>query len=87
MTPNVVDLGIGNNLPTVRGIDGSGPNVSTNAFLSGNRPRLNLSLDGRSLTYNEQTFGPQSLWDLDRVEVFLGPQSYIQRRNAIPAPS
>jgi outer membrane receptor protein involved in Fe transport len=83
MTPNVVDLGIGNNLPTVRGIDGSGPNVGANAFLSGTRPRLNLSLDGRSLTYNEQAFGPQSLWDLDRVEVFLGPQSYIQGRNAI----
>ena len=83
MTPNVVDLGIGNELPTVRGIDGSGPNVGANAFLSGTRPRLNLSLDGRSLTYNEQAFGPQSLWDLDRVEVFLGPQSYIQGRNAI----
>ena len=83
MTPNVVDLGIGNDLPTVRGIDGSGPNTGANAFLSGTRPRLNLSLDGRSLTYNEQAFGPQSLWDLDRVEVFLGPQSYIQGRNAI----
>ncbi|MEX0634860.1 TonB-dependent receptor plug domain-containing protein [Serratia ureilytica] len=67
----------------MRGIDGSGPNVGANAFLSGTRPRLNLSLDGRSLTYNEQAFGPQSLWDLDRVEVFLGPQSYIQGRNAI----
>lgn len=40
-------------------------------------------MDGRSLTYNEQAYGPQSLWDLDRVEVFRGPQSYIQGRNAI----
>jgi outer membrane receptor protein involved in Fe transport len=83
MTPNVVDVGIGNDLPTVRGVDGSGPTTGAGAFLSGTRPRLNLSLDGRSLTYNEQAYGPQSLWDLDRVEVFRGPQSYIQGRNAI----
>ena len=83
MTPNVVDVGIGNDLPPVRGVHGSGPPTGAGAFLSGTRPRLNLSLDGRSLTYNEQAYGPQSLWDLDRVEVFRGPQSYIQGRNAI----
>ena len=83
MTANTVDIGIGNDLPTVRGVDGSGPSTGAGAFLSGTRPRLGLSLDGRSLTYNEQAYGPQSLWDLDRVEVFRGPQSYIQGRNAI----
>lgn len=79
MTTNTIDTGIGNNLPTVRGIDGSGPS----AFLSGTRPRLSLSIDGRPLTYSEQAYGPQSLWDMDRVEIFRGPQSYIQGRNAI----
>lgn len=83
MTANTVDVGTGNDLPTVRGIDGSGPTTGAGAFLSGTRPRLGLSLDGRPLTYNEQAYGPQSLWDLDRVEVFRGPQSYIQGRNAI----
>lgn len=61
MTANIVDTGIGNDLPTIRGIDGSGPANGANAFLNGTRPRLNLSLDGRSLTYNELAFGPQSL--------------------------
>ncbi|MCG6282926.1 TonB-dependent receptor, partial [Vibrio diabolicus] len=28
-------------------------------------------------------FGPQSLWDLQQVEVYRGPQSYIQGRNAM----
>lgn len=83
MTANVLDTGIGNDIPTIRGIDGSGPANGANAFLSGTRPRMNLSLDGRSLTYNELAVGPQSLWDMQRVEVYRGPQNYIQGRNAI----
>ena len=35
------------------------------------------------MTYNELAFGPQSLWDMEQVEVWRGPQSYIQGRNAI----
>lgn len=83
LTPNVLDVGIGNDLPTVRGVDGSGPARGAYAFLGGTRPRLNLAVDGRSLSYNELAFGPQSLWDLEQVEIFRGPQSHIQGRNAI----
>lgn len=83
LSPNVVDTGVGNDLPSIRGVDGSGPAQGANAFLNGTRPRLNLSLDGRSLSYNELAFGPQSLWDMHQVEVYRGPQSYIQGRNAI----
>lgn len=82
-TPNIVDVGVGNDVPAIRGIDGSGAARGANAFLNGTRPRLNVSLDGRSLTYNELAFGPQSLWDLQQVEVYRGPQSYIQGRNAM----
>ena len=55
-TVNTVDLGSGNDLPTVRGVDGSGPAVGAVAFFAGTRPRLNLSIDGRSATYNEYAF-------------------------------
>ena len=83
MTPNIVDIGNGNFLPVIRGSDGAGPGRGAVAFVTGTRPRLNMSLDGRSLTYNEVAFGPQSLWDVEQVEIFLGPQSYIQGRNSI----
>ncbi|QUG73804.1 TonB-dependent receptor [Erwinia sp. E602] len=81
--PNITDVGPGNDLPTVRGLDGSGPATGAGAFVTGNRPRINMSVDGRSLGYNEMAYSSQSLWDMDRAEVFLGPQSYVQGRNAI----
>ncbi len=83
LTPNVVNTGYGNNVATIRGIDGSGPGRGAIAFLTGTRPRMNVSVDGRSLTYMELAFGPQSLWDMQQAEVYIGPQSYIQGRNAI----
>ncbi|MCG6263886.1 TonB-dependent siderophore vulnibactin receptor VvuA [Vibrio vulnificus] len=82
LIPNMVDSGQGNSMPTVRGIDGSGPSVGGLASFAGTSPRLNMSIDGRSLTYSEIAFGPRSLWDMQQVEVYLGPQSYIQGRNA-----
>ena len=83
LTPNVVDIGNANEIPTVRGIDGSGPATGATAFLAGSRPRLNMSIDGRSLTYNEQAFGARNLWDMETVEVYRGPQSLMQGRNAV----
>ncbi len=80
--PNIVDSGQGNNLPAIRGVDGSGPSIGGLAAFGGSMPRLNLSIDGRSLGYTEVAFGPRSLWDMQQVEVYLGPQSYVQGRNA-----
>ena len=45
-TVNVVDTGIGNDLPTIRGIDGSGPAKGANALLNGTRPRLSFLWTG-----------------------------------------
>lgn len=83
MTPNIVDNGNSNALPAIRGVDGSGPAQGAIAFLGGTRPRVNFSVDGRSFTYNEFGYGAQSLWDVNTVEIFRDPQSYVQGRNAI----
>lgn len=82
LIPNIVDSGQGNNLPSIRGVDGSGPSFGGLAAFGGSMPRLNLSIDGRSLSYSEVAFGPRSLWDMQQAEVYLGPQSYVQGRNA-----
>lgn len=80
---NILDTGLGNDLPTVRGVDGSGPAVGAVAFFAGSCPRLNMQIDGRTSSYNELAFGTKSLWDMKQVEIYRGAQSYAQGRNAI----
>ena len=80
---NILDTGLGNDLPTVRGVDGSGPAVGAVAFFAGSRPRLNMQIDGRTSSYNELAFGTKSLWDMKQIEIYRGAQSYAQGRNAI----
>ncbi len=80
---NILDTGLGNDLPSVRGVDGSGPAVGAVAFFAGSRPRLNMQIDGRTSSYNELAFGTKSLWDMKQVEIYRGAQSYAQGRNAI----
>lgn len=81
-TPNILETGLGNQLPSIRGIEGSSAHGAI-AFLAGARPRINVQVDGDTSNYNELAFGAKSLWDIKQVEVFRGPQSYAQGRNAI----
>jgi len=80
---NLVSTEPGNLAPAVRGIDGTGPAEGADAFFAGTRPRLNYQVDGRTLTYNEAIFSDATLWDVEHVEVFRGPQSTLQGRNAV----
>jgi outer membrane receptor protein involved in Fe transport len=81
--PNLVVTETSNLAPAVRGLDGTGPAQGADAFFAGTRPRINFQVDGRTLSYNEVVFSDAALWDVDRVEVFRGPQSTLQGRNAI----
>ncbi|MES0873779.1 TonB-dependent receptor [Sinimarinibacterium thermocellulolyticum] len=69
--------------PAIRAIDGTGPAQGADAALGGTRSRVALFIDGRPASYNEITFGDASVWDVEQIEVFRGPQSTLQGRNAI----
>lgn len=81
--PNLLATEPGNELPAVRGVDGTGPGGGPTAFFGGARPRFSYQVDGRTLSANEATFGDTSLWDIEQVEVYRGPQSTLLGRNAI----
>lgn len=82
LIPNV-QPGAGDQAPTIRGQDSTGVLLGADAFLGGSRPRTTVTIDGRPLTLNEFIYGLSSVWDVARVEVFRGPQTTTQGRNAI----
>ena len=69
--------------PIIRGQDTQGPNFGASAFLGGTVPRATINMDGRYLGYYELVFGGASIWDLESIEVFRGPQTVSQGANSI----
>ena len=53
------------------------------AFFAGSRTRLAMLVDGRPAEFNELAFGDVSMWDVEQVEFYRGPQSTLNGRNAI----
>ncbi|MDQ8755888.1 TonB-dependent receptor [Sphingosinicella sp. LHD-64] len=82
-TPNLVTTRPSSTAPAIRGIDGTGPAIGGDAFFGGTRPRVNFQVDNRTLSFNETIYIDGLLWDLQQIEVYRGPQSTLQGRNAI----
>jgi outer membrane receptor protein involved in Fe transport len=80
--PNVVYISTVS-APIIRGQDTQGPNFGSTAFFGGTIPRATINLDGQYLRYYEYVFGGTSVWDLESIEVFRGPQTTSQGANAI----
>ena len=62
---------------TIRGINAFNVSGGGNSFLT------SMYLDGAPLPYRVVRGGALSVWDLSQVEVFRGPQSTLQGRNAL----
>lgn len=82
-TPNLVSNRPSSTAPAIRGLDGTGPALGGDAFFGGTRARLNYQVDNRTLSFNEAIYIDGLLWDLQQIEVYRGPQSTLQGRNAI----
>ncbi|MBN9672257.1 TonB-dependent receptor [Roseibium aggregatum] len=81
--PNVYYPGTVGVAPVIRGQDTQGPNTGAVAFYSGTVPRAAINIDGHYQNYFETVFGGTSIWDLDQIEVFRGPQTTSQGANSI----
>lgn len=81
--PNVYYPGTVGVAPIIRGQDTQGPNTGAIAFYSGTVPRASINIDGQYQTYYETVYGATSIWDIDQVEVFRGPQTTSQGSNSI----
>jgi len=80
--PNVLVRSV-SEAPNIRGIEGGGPGGLANTGLSGTVPRVPLIVDdvARIATLPFADFN--SIWDLEQIEVFKGPQTTLRGRNAI----
>ena len=81
--PNIITGGNSFDGATIRGIDSTGLLSAGTAFFGGARPRATITVDGRPLGFNEFIYGETSVWDLERLEVFRGPQTSAQGVNSI----
>ncbi|MBW6528630.1 TonB-dependent receptor [Sphingomonas sp. RHCKR7] len=70
-------------LPSIRGVSGSGPASGIFTLMSGARPRVATIVDGVAETFAGQRYADAGMWDIAQVEVLRGPQSTTTGRNSL----
>lgn len=79
--PNMI--GTAADLPSIRGVSGSGAGGGIFTLMSGARPRIGTFVDGVAESFAGQRYADAGMWDVDQVEVLRGPQSTTQGRNSL----
>lgn len=69
--------------PNIRGVEGGGPGGLAQTGLSGTQPRVPVIVDEVARPSSIPNVDFNSLWDVERVEVFKGSQSTLRGRSAI----
>jgi len=81
--PNVLADPASDNLPTIRGVDGSSNLHANSSFMTGGQPRVNILVDGVARPFKLSSISSlSSAWDVEAVEMARGPQSTISGRNS-----
>lgn len=73
--PNVLFTGTENGFLEIRGEQSEGAGNSAFGIIPGRLSPTPVTIDRRPVTYGEITFGTGSVYDVDFVEVVLGPQT------------
>lgn len=81
VVPNMVATAA--DLPSIRGVTGSGAASGIFTLMSGARPRVATIVDGIAETFAGQRYADAGMWDIAQVEVLRGPQSTTTGRNSL----
>lgn len=80
--PNVIMDSSFSNV-AIRGLSGGGAATGGAALVTGSRPRVATVVDGSTQAWSGYNIAPNSMWDVEQVEVLRGAQSTAQGSSAI----
>nr|VFJ73476.1 MAG: Outer membrane receptor proteins, mostly Fe transport [Candidatus Kentron sp. FW] len=84
--PNILgNSGIGDDLPTMRGIEGDAGMEASQTGWTGAQPRVNTLVDGvaRPFKFGSSISSQSGVWDVESVEVARGPQTTTTGRSSL----
>ena len=84
--PNILDnSGLGDDLPTMRGIEGDAGMEASQTHWTGSQPRVNTLVDGvaRPFKFGNSVSSQSGVWDVESVEVAKGPQMTSTGRSSL----